>query len=684
MISSAALAQPTVGLSGSPHREHFPIQMPWEFHGTNHIPPLLHLDFETYCDLNLRQVGLDVYRRHPSLEINLTAAQRGHSPIWQTESEEEALDTLVVAARDPDLLFVAFNAHFERLILAAKGIDIPPQRWICVMAWAYSMAFNGTLRDVGDQLGLPTDEQKLKSGTRLINKFCAPRKPTKNNPSTRWMPEDAPEDWERFKAYNRQDVVAEAAIANKLMPYFPNEVQRAEFVWDSQVNDLGLPIDTSLVEACCDVYRQELSTLKRRMQDLTGLGNPGSVSQLLPWFATKGLSLPNLQKATVQAALDFQPPGLVHDVLELRSQYAKASPKKWLALERATGPGDRLRGTFQIWGAGRTQRWAARLYQPHNLPWPSVPLQHLPELMLTKDRSALETIHGPVMEPLVSLIRNAVTAPEGYMLGVADLSGIESVTAGYLSGCEAINAVYREGRDLYKQFGSRFFGKPEDEITPAERKFCKPPVLAALYGISPNGLIDYGKGMGVEIIEEDAETAIKVFLEAYPEIPRMWRWLETACKAITRQDPGTLVKEGYGVRIWRDENFLRIQKPDGWCLSYYQPLIETNRWGRVCFSYMGKDQNTGKWRRLHARGALIFENVNQSVARSVLMHGLWLAYQAGLTIIGHVHDEGIIQSLITKAEEELAVLIQCLTTIPSWAPGLLLNAEGKVVKRYAK
>jgi DNA polymerase len=657
---------------------------------TGQRPPLFHFDFETYNDLSIKSVGTDVYTAHPSLEIILMASQidpepgQALCPMYQTESEEEALTWVLEAYQDPELLFCAFNAPFEAAVLKAKGIDIPLNRWICVMAWSYACSFRGNLRDVGEQLDIPTDAQKLKSGTRLITRFCSPQKPTKRFPDRiRLYPEDAPEAWDEFKEYNRQDVTAEIAISRKLEKHFPDSVQRAEYIWDQEVNRRGLPIDMQLVDACCEVYAQELDNLKGKMQAITGLQNPNSTSQLLEWFNACGVELPNLQKATVRYALTKVGPGPVKEVLKLRALISRSSPKKWIALKRATGAFDRLRYAFQLWGASRTFRWSGRVYQPQNLPHPITPLEHLAELLYARNRELIERIHPSVISVLVSLIRNAVTAPPGKLLVVADLSSIESVVLGYVSGCERINRTFREGRDLYKEFGSGFYGKPEEEITKAERQFSKPPVLACGYGISASGLVEYAQGMGVKLDMPTAEFMIHIYHNRYREVSKMWGWLESAIAEIIQSKNGE-TRNGYCVQIWKDEEFLYIQKPSGWCLKYHKPKLEKNRWNKVMFSYMGWDQYKNKWRRLHARGAMVTENIIQSISRDVLMHGLWLAYGEGLDVCGHVHDEGIGEAEESEATQALTTLIRCLTTVPACMPGLLLGAEGHIMKRYAK
>src|SRR5690606_24013799 len=62
---------------------------------------------------------------------------------------------------------------------------------------------------------------------------------------------------------------------------------------------------------------------------------------------------------------------VMKEVLELRQDAARASPKKYYAIQRCV---DRiagvLRNSFQFAGAGRTWRWAGRIFQPQNLPRP--------------------------------------------------------------------------------------------------------------------------------------------------------------------------------------------------------------------------------------------------------------------------------------------------------------------------
>ena len=63
------------------------------------------------------------------------------------------------------------------------------------------------------------------------------------------MPDDAPEDWEIFKEYNRQDVVTEREIRRRLLWLKPSRQEHRLWLVDRAINDRGIGIDRKLVES---------------------------------------------------------------------------------------------------------------------------------------------------------------------------------------------------------------------------------------------------------------------------------------------------------------------------------------------------------------------------------------------------------------------------------------------------
>ncbi len=124
-----------------------------------------HTDIESFSEVDLTRVGLDVYARHPSTEITMGAWAIDDVAVQQTDDVELYLREVEKARMHPDVLFFAFNAPFERTMLReVAGINIPIERWRCTMVHAYTMGFNGGLAQVGQQMALPQRSRSWTAG----------------------------------------------------------------------------------------------------------------------------------------------------------------------------------------------------------------------------------------------------------------------------------------------------------------------------------------------------------------------------------------------------------------------------------------------------------------------------------------------------------------------------------------
>ena len=202
----------------------------------------LSLDFETYCDLDLKKFGLDLYSIHPSCEVLMCAYRIDDGPIRHWDATNEPMPKLLRRAlEDDDFLIWAFNAQFERVIMN-RVLNIWPaiHRWRCTQALAYMHSFTGTLEMVGRQVGLEEDKQKMATGKRLISMFCSPKKISRNQPYRRFTAETHPVEWRMFIEYNIRDVEAECEIRRKLdKPKYPIPAREWQFyALDQIINDL--------------------------------------------------------------------------------------------------------------------------------------------------------------------------------------------------------------------------------------------------------------------------------------------------------------------------------------------------------------------------------------------------------------------------------------------------------------
>ncbi len=659
---------------------------------------LFHLDLETFNTLDLKKVGLDVYARHPSCEITMAAWCLDDSPVYQSDEEHKFLSVIRQAANDPDVQFVAFNAQFERVILReVAGIDIPPERWICSMVWAFSLGFSGGLADIGKQLGLPQEKQKLEEGRKLVLKFCKPA--PKNHNVERYTKQNSPEEWKRFCQYNSQDVVAEREIMMLLKPYPMTEEEWQTYWVDQRINDTGFPVDLHLVDQAIKVYHAEKKRLAVALGNHTGLSNPNSGPQLMKWLKDYGYEFSNLQADTIKKTLAAWNPWdspVVRKALEWKQQLARTAGSKWETFKRATDKDTgRFRYAFQFNGAQRTCRWAGRTIQPHNLHRSPEDQDEKIRSLLSGDNEWVTLMHGNTMDTVASCIRAGIRAPKGKKLVVCDLASIESRWLGWMSGCSRINGLFAEGKDTYRDFASHWFGMPYDEVTKPLRTMAKPPELGCGYMLGADGLVRYADDMGVEIKKEESKQAVKLWRELNFEVPAMWDWLKQAVESVVTIGDTWV---GYTVRIFRDDNFLFIELPSGRRLGYYQPLIlpriikivdsetgEERKWETTSLTYMGKNQYTHQWERITSHPGKVTENIDQGGSRDILRDGIKKAfYEPILEVVGHVHDEIVCLADEAVAKTALEYLTAIMRADNPWAPGLLLGAEGYIADHYRK
>jgi len=86
-------------------------------------------------------------------------------------------------------------------------------------------------------------------------------------------------------------------------------------------------------------------------------------------------------------------------------------------------------------------------------------------------------------------------------------------------------------------------------------------------------------------------------------------------------------------------------------------------------------------KRVETYGARLVENVVQAVCRDLMAGALVELERRGVPVVLHVHDEIVAE---VDGEEGLAEVIQVMETLPEWARGMPLKAEGHLSDRYGK
>jgi len=116
-------------------------------------------------------------------------------------------------------------------------------------------------------------------------------------------------------------------------------------------------------------------------------------------------------------------------------------------------------------------------------------------------------------------IRKLFRAPPGKKLVKADLSGIELRIMARLSQDKTMIEAFQAGQDLHKLTASKVLGLPIEQITKTQRQGAKAVNFLLIYGGQPELLQRRAKETyGVEMSLEQAQSAHKMFFQAYPGV----------------------------------------------------------------------------------------------------------------------------------------------------------------------
>lgn len=648
----------------------------------------LAIDLETYSSNNIKY-SVYKYVEAPDFEILLFAYAFDDDPVRVVDlvQGETLPDDVKAALYDKDVLKTAFNANFEINCLRKYFPDLPEEQWECDRILSLYNSYPPHLAAVAKAMHFDEDRQKDTRGKALIRYFCLPCKPTKiNGGRTRNYPKDAPDKWEIFKEYNRQDVVVERAIRDKLVNLRPPDFDHENWLIDQAINRNGIMVNQALVDNAIRLSGEYREKLLARATEITGLDNPNSPLQVKGWLEERlGCAVDSLSKAAVADMLAEDIPGDVREMLIIRQKISKSSIKKYDAMRMAACQDSRIRGMFQFYGAARTGRFAGRIVQLQNLPRNSMPdLDLARNMVLDGDLEALEMCYDDVQDVLSQLIRTALEAPPGKRFIVADFSAIEARVIAWLAGEEWEMKAFAEGKDIYCATASAMFGVPvvKHGVNGELRQKGKVAVLACGYG----GGIGALKAMGADkmgLTDDELQTVVRKWREASPHIVKLWADVENAAMNAVSGIPTTIKQKNLHFHV--EDDALYIELPSGRHLVYLHPHLGKNRFGSDAILYTGlggSKTTAGRWGTLETYGGKLSENLVQAIARDCLCAAMKRLTDAGYKICAHIHDEVILEMPEGKGSLDGAVRIMCQNE--PWNEGLVMNADGFEAKYYQK
>jgi DNA polymerase bacteriophage-type len=366
----------------------------------------------------------------------------------------------------------------------------------------------------------------------------------------------------------------------------------------------------------------------------------------------------------------------------------------------------RLRDPLVYHGA-HTGRWSGRAVQLHNLPRPHGVLNDLGPLIAAVDdpdrfRSLLPATTG-MTDVISALIRPCFRAGSGRALCIADLAGIEARGLAWCAGEQRSLELFATGGDVYLDLATAIFGRTISREDVQERHVGKIGVLGCGYGMGHRRFAAYAAGRGVDLAAAGttAEAVVDGYRDAHPGIAgtrddsggRSWRrgglWRDFEAAAKDATTTGSTRSTGH-CHFLRDGDALVVGLPSGRRLYYPNARIED-----IVPAYC---QSLGLPPRakptlvydsptaigVTTYGGKLAENIVQAICRDLLAHALIECERQGLSIVLHVHDGIVVESLREEAEQVIRRLTSILSTPPPWAAGFPIEVEGFASERYLK
>lgn len=214
------------------------------------------------------------------------------------------------------------------------------------------------------------------------------------------------------------------------------------------------------------------------------------------------------------------------------------------------------------------------------------------------------------------------------------------------------------------------------------------PIIAhnCMFGQGWKGLIEYAKGYGVELSEEDSQNAVNAYREDYKPVQRMWYACgDAAISAV--ENPGEQFRVGEYLTFRSNRSFLMLRLPSGRVIRWFKPLVQEQQtpWGEMkpVVTAMCVDTFTRRWQRARIIGSSFYQSSVQGIAADIMREGCMRLERNRYPLRMRIHDEYLMQVRIdSKASVEGALKI-ISAPIP-WAPGLPIAGEGWEGLRFKK
>jgi len=602
-------------------------------------------DFETYFskDYSLKKLGTLLYVRDPQFLIHGCSVQHDNGTAYWVSRDE--FPHFVKEINWSETRAIAHNYYFDGLVLF-EHYGIVPASKVCTMSMARALLGDHDLKfdlnSVCMALGIPGKISGLQD--------------------TKGKRELTEDELRTLIKYANNDVTRTAQVFEILWPLLPEKERDLLNLTLRMGTVPRLFLDVKNIDRELEIANQErraaiktsglpealLSSNKKFADHLETLGlevpqKLDKYAELTPALSKNDLGFKKLIAEYPQHKAIFD--GRLAAKSTIRKTRAKRFRAIYNTLSRARG--GVLPMPYKYSGA-HTHRWSGM---------DGINVQNLPRIIKKMIDSGL--------------LRKSIVAPNGWVIVVADSSGVELRFNMWFNDETQVLEILRTGQDVYSHTATAHFGFKVDKSMP-ERQFGKMLDLALGFGMgAPKFRVNSALGfMGcdpVYLSENNAQAAVQTYRNTHPGVVKGWRDLQDRLGKMTLRgykDTRKCVEFGYEC----------VNTPGGLALAY--PKLRCSEEGGFEYGVIGHH-------RLY--GGLFDENIVQNLARTAVAEQmLEIDELDDVWVVGMTHDEVISICRERDAEAVLAEKIRIMSTPPSWAPDIPLAAEGGFAREYSK
>lgn len=641
----------------------------------------LFFDVETFYgdgySLSLRDVTTESYIRDPRFHIHGAGIAIGDSKaVWVTGSK---LPEVIKRIDWDTTVLVGHNLQFDGLILS-HHFGVTPKLYIDTLGLSRALVGPHSARH-----GLKYVAERLCGMTKmdeLAKAYNMERLTTKVEAAIAQYTVGKP-IWNAQKGFHEAgDVILTREIFKKMMPHFPRK-ELLDLDWTIRAfTGPKIFLDTELLEE----YQAELAEQKARVLVEAGLDN-------------RDMLMSNPQYGAALEALGVVPPTKINAKGNVTFAFAKTDADHKALLEH-DDPAVQALVAARLEHKSTIEETRTKLYREASVrgPWPVG--YNYAGAMVTQRKSGNKGGGGnPQNLRRGGTLRKCIYAPEGFELGVADLSQIEARITLWLgmqiTGPDGEEAkalkVMAEGHDIYCWFGTKIYGYEIKKGT-KERQVAKSAVLGLGFGMGHVRFMEYCIIMGIKDMDEQfAKDIVALYRNTFVGVRKFWGQCKKALDLMIDGNTGHgLPLDKPLVRAKLDPLFNEpcLMRPCGLAIKYPNLSIDAEK--QITY--------TDGVRTVKLFGGKVCENIVQAIAADIMRDQLVLMNRA-YRVVMVTHDEVVclipeedadVKEWVeeagkykTVAQGAFSETAERIMTVPiSYMPGLPLAIECDTAVRY--